>query len=221
MAGGTERTGLAVRVIRLGTIDSTSLLARREVERAAAAEPGSVQADDPVVYVAREQTGGVGQQGRRWWSPKGGAWFTLVVRVPRRPDPTLALRVGAIVAARVREELARAGVADAGKRVTVKPPNDVLIDGRKVAGILIEVLPVALAAAGRGRAGFAVLVGVGVNVANRSADAPAELRGLVTSLAEQVPEAGMPEPGAFANDLAGRILAALDWAREADDDAGQ
>lgn len=208
-----------MRVIRLGTVDSTSLLARRDLARAAA-EAGAALADGPVLYVAREQTGGVGQQGRRWWSPPGGAWFTLVIRAERRPEPTLALRVGAIVAARVREELTRAGVAQADQRVTVKPPNDVLIDGRKVAGILIEVIPTAPGAEGREGGGFVVLAGIGVNVANRSHDAPEDLRGLVTSLAEQVGRGSVLEPGALAEDLAGRLLRALDRAHEADLNAG-
>jgi len=213
-----------VRVIRLGTVDSTSLLARRDLARAAA-EPGAALAEGPVLYVAREQTGGVGQQGRRWWSPPGGAWFTLVTRAERRPEPTLALRVGAIVAARVREELARAGVARADRRVTVKPPNDVLIEGRKVAGILIEVIPVVPGAEGRDGGGFALLVGVGANVGNLSRDAPAELRGRVTSLAEQVAgdadKSSVPEPGEFAEDLAARLLAGLEVAREADSEIGE
>ena len=68
---------------------------------------------------------------------------------------------------------AAVAVADiAGPSATIKWPNDVLLDGRKLAGILAEARP---------QEGWAVL-GIGVNVAVREADLPAELRGLAASL---------------------------------------
>ncbi len=169
-------------VVLLDRVDSTSLLARRELSSR------DTNAHEPLLYIAHEQTGGVGQQGRAWWSPPGGAWFTLVVRRATRPEPEIALRVGEVIADWV------AGLVVA--KVTVKHPNDVLLDGRKVAGVLIEVVPV--------ETGFAVLVGVGVNLHNRVADAPAEVAARATSVLEAVGEA--PEPQAVAIMLAERIV---------------
>ena len=92
---------------------------------------------------AGEQTAGRGRQGRGWSTPPGAALaLSLVIR---DPDPLLSLRAG----------LAVADLAGAGARV--KWPNDVLLDGRKVAGVLVE---------GRPQEGWAVL-GIGVNAALR------------------------------------------------------
>jgi len=107
---------------------------------------------------AGEQTAGRGRQGRGWATPPGSAIaLSLVIR---DPDPLLSLRAG----------LAVADLAGAGARV--KWPNDVLLDGRKVAGVLVE---------GRPQAGWAVL-GIGVNAALDLALLPEELRGVAGTL---------------------------------------
>ncbi len=100
---------------------------------------------------AREQTAGRGRQGRSWSAPPGRALvMSLVIR-----DPPSLLPLYAAVAV--------ADVCGAGARI--KWPNDVLVDGRKVAGILVE---------GRPFEGWAV-VGIGLNVAVRIEDLPEEL----------------------------------------------
>jgi BirA family biotin operon repressor/biotin-[acetyl-CoA-carboxylase] ligase len=93
------------------------------------------------LVTAGVQTAGRGRQGRRWEAPPGTA--LLCSLVIRRHDDLLSLRAG----------LAVADVA--GAEALVKWPNDVLLDGRKVAGVLVE---------GRPQDGWAV-VGIGVNVA--------------------------------------------------------
>lgn len=108
-------------------------------------------APDGTTVLADAQTGGRGRAGRAWASPPGsGVWTTIVVR----PDDlagleVLALRVGLGLAARL------APLADG--TVDVKWPNDLLVGGRKLAGILVEV---------RWRDGRPewAAVGVGVNV---------------------------------------------------------
>jgi BirA family biotin operon repressor/biotin-[acetyl-CoA-carboxylase] ligase len=92
------------------------------------------------LVTAAEQTAGRGRQGRAWVSPAGAA--VLASLVLREPDSLLTLRGG----------LAVADVAGRGARV--KWPNDVLVDGRKLAGVLAE---------GRPQEGWAVL-GIGVNL---------------------------------------------------------
>jgi BirA family biotin operon repressor/biotin-[acetyl-CoA-carboxylase] ligase len=98
------------------------------------------------------QTAGRGRQGRSWTAPPGSA--LLLSLVLREADALLPLRAGLAVA-----DLA-------GPAARVKWPNDVLLDGRKVAGILVEARP---------QEGWAVL-GIGVNVALDVRDLPAELR---------------------------------------------
>ena len=107
---------------------------------------------------AGEQTAGRGRQGRGWSTPPGSALaLSLVIR---DPDPLLSLRAGLAVA-----DLA-------GPSAAVKWPNDVLLDGRKVAGVLVE---------GRPQEGWAVL-GIGVNAALDLADLPEELRATAGTL---------------------------------------
>jgi BirA family biotin operon repressor/biotin-[acetyl-CoA-carboxylase] ligase len=104
------------------------------------------------IVTTGEQTAGRGRQGRTWIAPPGSALLMSVL--VRRTDPLLPLRAG----------LAVADLAGPGARV--KWPNDVLLDGRKVAGILVEARP---------RDGWAV-IGIGVNVALDPAALPPEIR---------------------------------------------
>jgi BirA family biotin operon repressor/biotin-[acetyl-CoA-carboxylase] ligase len=104
------------------------------------------------VVTASEQTAGRGRQGRTWVAPPGRALLCSVVI--RDPPRLLPLAAGVAVASVVGDE------------ALLKWPNDVLVDGRKVAGILVE---------GRPQERWAV-VGVGLNVAVVAADFPPELR---------------------------------------------
>lgn len=104
------------------------------------------------LVTAGVQTAGRGRQGRTWTAPPGSSLLLSIVL--RELDPLLSLRAGLAVA-----DLA-------GPAARVKWPNDVLLDGRKVAGILAE---------GRPQEGWAVL-GIGVNAALDASDLPAELR---------------------------------------------
>ncbi|HSO97935.1 MAG TPA: biotin--[acetyl-CoA-carboxylase] ligase [Solirubrobacteraceae bacterium] len=135
--------------LHLRVVDSTNARAR---ELAAAGAPHGM------LVTATEQTAGRGRQGRSWLAPAGSALLcSLVLReVPR----LLPLAAGVAVA-----ELA-------GAAAQVKWPNDVLVEGRKLAGILVE---------GRPQEGWAVL-GIGVNVALDPATLPSELRGQVATL---------------------------------------
>jgi BirA family biotin operon repressor/biotin-[acetyl-CoA-carboxylase] ligase len=112
----------------------------------------SAGAPHGTLVTADHQTAGRGRQGRTWVAPPGQA--LLCSLVVRSPDALLALRGG----------LAVADIA--GPDARVKWPNDVLLDGRKVAGILVE---------GRPQEGWAVL-GIGVNVALDLDALPPELR---------------------------------------------
>lgn len=105
------------------------------------------------LVTADEQSAGRGRQGRTWSAPAGRALLMSVV-LRGSPSPLLPL-VAAVAVAEV-----------CGPEARIKWPNDILIGGRKVAGILTE---------GRPQEGWAVL-GVGVNVAVELAELPLELR---------------------------------------------
>ncbi len=147
--------------LHLAVTGSTNSRAR---ELAAAGAPHGT------LVTAGEQGAGRGRQGRTWSAPRGRALLcSLVLRDPPRLLPLLA-------------GVAVAEVADlAGAPAQVKWPNDVLIEGRKVAGILVE---------GRPQERWAVL-GIGLNVALRAEDFPPELRDTAATLGLE-PEAVQP-----------------------------
>ncbi|HEY7002875.1 MAG TPA: biotin--[acetyl-CoA-carboxylase] ligase [Gaiellaceae bacterium] len=108
--------------------------------------------------VCDEQTAGRGRQGRRWASPRGTAILCslLLEPPPERVASELSLVVGTAVAEAIEGALALA--------VQVKWPNDIMLNRRKVAGILAE------AANGR------VVVGIGVNVNQERSELPADTK---------------------------------------------
>lgn len=129
-------------------------------------------AEDGTVVVADTQTAARGRQGRAWHSPPGvGVYVTVVVR-ERDLLPRLTL-LPLLVGVALADALAALGVDGAA----LKWPNDVLLEGRKLAGILCEY-----EAPTRGGAAGAVVVGVGVNVGHVMGDFPPDLRDQATSL---------------------------------------
>lgn len=157
--------------LHLREVDSTNLRAR------ALAEAG---APHGTIVTARAQTAGRGRQGRSWSAPPERA---LIVSVVLRDVPPLLPLAAAVAVAEL-----------AGPEARIKWPNDVLVGvpaTRKLAGILAE---------GRPQDGWAVL-GIGLNVAVRPHDLPAELRERAGSLEL---EPGDVEP------VLGRLLRALE-----------
>ncbi|BAM04462.1 putative biotin protein ligase [Phycisphaera mikurensis NBRC 102666] len=125
----------------------------------------------PVCVSASTQTGGRGQWGRAWLSPAGGCWFTLAVSGSVGDGEGLPLAAAAAVGRGIR--------AATGLEPERVAPNDLLIGGAKVAGLLCERLALA---GGTGGGGGATLVGVGIN-ANAVPAAGAALRRPAASLA--------------------------------------
>ncbi len=105
-----------------------------------------------IVFAAR-QTAGRGRRGRGWESPEGGAWFSLLLRPPMELCRAGCLSVLAAVACAlaIRERYALP--------VRVKWPNDLLLDNRKLGGVLIELAAV-------GAHIDWLIVGIGINVNN-------------------------------------------------------
>jgi BirA family biotin operon repressor/biotin-[acetyl-CoA-carboxylase] ligase len=126
-----------------------------------ARELAAAGAPHGTLVTARAQSAGRGRQGRVWSAPPGHA--LLMSLVLRDAHPLLPLVAAVGVAAAVGED------------ARIKWPNDVLIGGRKVAGILAE---------GRPQEGWAVL-GIGVNVAIRVEDLPPELHDTAATLGRE------------------------------------
>lgn len=145
-----------------------------------------------VVVFAESQTQGRGRLGRKWMSPRGkGLWFSLLLRPGLRPQAATQLTVAAATA------LVRAIQNFTGLKPAIKWPNDILVQGRKVAGVLTEL------SAELDHIKYLIL-GIGVNVNLVAGDFPADLRKLATSLRI---ETGQTFRRA---DLAAAILAELD-----------
>jgi len=120
---------------------------------------GAEGASDRSVLLAELQTSGRGRLGRAWTAPPGTQVAVSVLLRPGAVSPTLFGWLPLVTGLAVRDALAAEGGVDA----TLKWPNDVLVDGRKLAGILVEMTTV------QGGGDFALrlpalVVGVGINV---------------------------------------------------------
>ncbi len=102
------------------------------------------------------QTGGRGRRGRAWASPAGNLYMSAAI-APDRPTPEWPL-LSLMAAASLAESLITVTNGDLGGRIGIKWPNDVLVGGRKISGILLETEMVS------GR--MAAVVGIGVNIAS-------------------------------------------------------
>jgi BirA family biotin operon repressor/biotin-[acetyl-CoA-carboxylase] ligase len=141
-------------------------------------------------WVAEQQTAGRGRQGRTWESPRGeNLLFSTLARVACPPSrlPPVALAVGLAV----RDAVAAAAPAAAP---VIKWPNDVLVGGRKIAGVLVEAITA-------GSRVEAVVIGVGINVHTR--DFPEEIADRATSVA--LVSDAPPDRGALLADLLARL----------------
>ncbi|MBE6071366.1 MAG: biotin--[acetyl-CoA-carboxylase] ligase [Clostridium butyricum] len=110
-------------IIHFDSINSTNLKAK---------ELASSGLSDGSLIISEEQSGGSGRLGRKWVSPKGGIWCSLILR-PNIP-PIEAPKVTQIAAAAVYKAL-----EDFNIKTTIKWPNDIHIDGQKLCGILVEM----------------------------------------------------------------------------------
>lgn len=134
----------AAPILSFDSLDSTNAEARR---RAEAGEGG------PLWITALEQTAGKGRRGRGWATRRGNLAATLLFTTPRTPAQAAQV---SFVAALAVADLARAYVP--AEIVSLKWPNDVMANGLKLSGILIE--------SGAAAGGLWLAVGIGVNLAH-------------------------------------------------------
>lgn len=160
-------------------LPSTSDLVRARAEQGESAG---------LAVLARRQTQGRGSRGRAWSTPPGNLAISILLRprLPIREAACMSLVAGLALAEALRE------AAPPGAPLTLKWPNDVLLDGRKLAGILLD-------SQGDGAGAIAWLIaGIGVNLAV----APTLPDRIAACLAEVVPP---PSPDAFATRLLERL----------------
>ncbi|SDM44921.1 BirA family transcriptional regulator, biotin operon repressor / biotin-[acetyl-CoA-carboxylase] ligase [Bacillus sp. OK048] len=143
------------------TVESTQKIAHRLAYE---------QAPEGTVIIAEEQLSGRGRMDRRWHSPKyTGIWMSIILRpsipLPKAPQLTLLTAVAIV---RAIEELT-------GLMPEIKWPNDILLNGKKVTGILTELE----AEADRINS---IIIGIGINVNQTKTDFPSELEQIATSL---------------------------------------
>jgi BirA family biotin operon repressor/biotin-[acetyl-CoA-carboxylase] ligase len=159
---------LVPQILRFDSLPSTNLEAARR------ASEGALEG---LCIVSREQTAGRGRLARRWVSPKdAGLYFSILFRpqFPQSEWPMLTL----MAAVAVHEALLDACAVEAD----IKWPNDLLVNEKKICGILAETVETS--------SGRAVVVGIGINLTNHSHPEASELEAIavetVTGRSEQV-----------------------------------
>jgi BirA family transcriptional regulator, biotin operon repressor / biotin---[acetyl-CoA-carboxylase] ligase len=151
-------------VLFFSEIDSTNREARDRAEKGAL---------EGTVVIADSQSCGKGRLGRSWESPSGSnLYLSIILRPPISPPAAAQITLLAGIAA------ARALSGVSGLECRIKWPNDIFLQGRKLAGILAEM-------EGKGSRVRFVILGVGVNVNWRRENFPAELRQTATSLSAE------------------------------------
>lgn len=143
------------------SIDSTQKIAHRLAYEGA---------PEGTIIIAEEQLAGKGRMARKWYSPKyTGVWMSMILRPnippPKAPQLTLIAAVAVVQAIQAMTSLTP----------QIKWPNDILINGKKVTGILTELLAEADKI-------NAIIIGIGINVNQQMEDYPEELRAIATSL---------------------------------------
>lgn len=128
-------------------------------------------APEGTVIVAERQEGGRGRMHRVWSSPKGGLWFTIILRP--QIDPQFVAQVTLLAGVAVVRALRK---LYATEEIMIKWPNDLLLNGKKVCGILSE-----MQLNENGSIDYAI-VGIGVNVDLNPQAFPEDLRNTAASL---------------------------------------
>ncbi|MFA6430897.1 MAG: biotin--[acetyl-CoA-carboxylase] ligase [Candidatus Margulisiibacteriota bacterium] len=144
------------KIIHLPLVDSTN----DEAKRAILSGEG-----EGVVVIADAQEKGRGKPGQSWYSPKGNLYLSAVIKPHKNPKDLAPITLLSGIAAR------SAIIEGAELYPIIKWPNDILFDGKKIGGILVE----------RVSSGHLIL-GIGININSQKDAFPKELEGFATSL---------------------------------------
>lgn len=163
-------------------------------------------AQEGLAVIADTQTQGKGRRGRTWMSSPGkGIWLSVLVRPHLHPALSQSLTLAAAVA--VCRALASLKIMGLG----IKWPNDIMVEGRKLCGILTEM-------AAEGENVSWVIIGVGVNVNHKEEDFPQELSHTATSVKMALGEKGELERCRLAANLLNELEAVyLEYIRNGPD----
>ena len=154
-----ERNSFVKQVIVLPEVDSTSTYAKQWI--------ASERVRLPALVIAERQTAGRGQQNKHWWSGSGSLTFTLVRNQPQEiENGLLSIAVGIAVSESV-------STMESSLTPKIKWPNDLILNGKKLAGILIERI-----------GGMVETIGVGVNTNCDFQDANPDIANIATSILE-------------------------------------
>ena len=148
------------RVIEFDAVESTNEKAKEMLDE---------NIDEGSVIVAKRQVAGRGRFGRKWHSPPGGLYLSIVLKPLKKNVHLISLLSGLPVVATLREW---------GVEATLKWPNDLMIEGKKVGGILCEGV--------HHRNEFYVIVGIGINTSTDLRRFPDDVRLEATSLKREV-----------------------------------
>jgi BirA family biotin operon repressor/biotin-[acetyl-CoA-carboxylase] ligase len=161
----------AMRRFHYTTVESTNDEARRLAAR---------HGEGPLIVTAETQSAGRGRHGREWISPRGGAWMSIawpMLRPASFYDSVPLVAALALVRA-IERLIERAGGGELIREIRVKWPNDILLTGRKVAGVLCErILPARVGEGddrGRSSPSSCLIIGVGVNADFDEAELPVD-----------------------------------------------
>ena len=125
------------------------------------------------VIISEKQTKGKGRSGKNWESPLGGVWMSIIFKpnVEQSKFPFITLATGVAVA----KTLEHVGI----EQPEIKWPNDILIDGKKVCGILTESVS-------KSNIIENVIIGVGIDVNLETSQFPQELQQITTTIKEEL-----------------------------------
>ncbi|WP_342745653.1 biotin--[acetyl-CoA-carboxylase] ligase [Sediminibacillus massiliensis] len=169
LSANTVQWGLKTNKIGRRVIHKKEVLSTQIIGHQLAAEG----APEGTVVIADEQTAGKGRMNRKWHSAKGeGIWMSIVLRPGIMPHiaPQITLMTATVLANAIQEVT--------GLNPQIKWPNDIMINGRKTAGILTEMQ------AEQDQVQYIVL-GIGMNVNQLETAMPAELHKKATSLRQE------------------------------------
>lgn len=164
----TSRIGSEIHYFR--EVDSTNEVAKK------LAIDG---APEGTVVIAESQSKGRGRRGKKWISPTGGAWMSVILRPDTLPinAPQLTFTAGVAAAKTLKDEY--------GLDVGIKWPNDILIDNKKVCGILTEISTEIDAI-------DYMVMGIGIDVNIDLGSFPPELKDTATSIKRELHDGDVP-----------------------------
>lgn len=189
IAGNLETDIIGKKVLYFKTLDSTNNYAKKIALEGA---------EEGLAVVAGSQTEGRGRLGRKWNSPFGsGIYLSIILRPVLPPEAVQGITLAAAVA------VTQAMEKITGIKPGIKWPNDLLLDGRKVCGILTEMNTE------MERVNFIVL-GIGINYNRQYDEFPAELAGKATSLGAYAWDRGIDIKESGMLDMLRAVLQEID-----------